>query len=156
MLRLNSQMRFRCSNGHKIRASVRRAGKTISCPACGVPVVVGGADDDKVLTESGVCRILTEIPDIDTAQISPRLPATQPVASTSKLPAVVAILADASETTPLAPVPMESQQTTNKGCPRCSIPVPAGVRVCPECRLLLESTRSVFRRLYRAASRSFR
>ncbi|APZ90765.1 hypothetical protein [Fuerstiella marisgermanici] len=133
-----SLLHFQCSNGHKIRADVRHEGRRSKCPVCSVAVTVGGKPSTTVapITDSGVCRLLSEL-DADAAYVG----TAQPSSVNFSAPSVPAEIA-------------ATHKHNHKHCPRCTYPMESNQRVCPDCKLLLESSRSPFKRIYRAAMRS--
>jgi Zn finger protein HypA/HybF involved in hydrogenase expression len=155
-------IRFLCSNGHKIRTNVRLKGHSVCCPACGVAVVAGEEPviERAPITDTGAFRILTEgdlttscstVPEVEVAQQQ------TPITDTG----VFRILTESdlsslcSTVVRQAEVP-KAEFTAEKKCPRCSYPIQKQQAICPDCRLLLESSRSVFRRIYSAALKSLR
>jgi hypothetical protein len=65
-------IRFRCPNGHKLRANAEMAGKTAACGKCGSRVSVPTPASQKV-TDTSILRILGDvIPKADGAAVEPR------------------------------------------------------------------------------------
>ena len=130
----DASIQFCCPNGHGMRTSVQNVGKKVRCPVCHVCVTVEQANTSEAIeiTDTAVCRLLTES-DAD------RLIATS-TANAGPSPAME------------HRVPASKQ----KYCPRCTYPIVDSLQVCPDCRLLLETSSSVFRRIYRSALRSLR
>lgn len=53
-----------CENGHRIKAKESLAGQTHACPKCSKPVTIPQlvADEPKAITDTGVMRILGDLP----------------------------------------------------------------------------------------------
>ncbi|MEW4490065.1 hypothetical protein AB1L42_18420 [Thalassoglobus sp. JC818] len=124
----DSAHRFRCKNGHNLRASHQKSGLVINCPACGIPVRVP-RPQQKSMSETGALRLLNEL-ELETPETK-----SEPVRSTP-------------------PMATKPENPAERPCPRCSHPVTKQFRVCPSCQLILESTKSGFRNAYKAALRS--
>lgn len=136
-----ASIHFRCPNGHKIRTASRFEGRAVKCPCCGIPAIVAShpkTTQRPPITDTGAFAILTEC-EADAVH-----------AAMQQAPAVTSMAVAFDDG--------ESAATVTPGpcCPRCSFPTSTAHRICPECRLLLESTRGIFRRIYSAAVRSLR
>lgn len=128
-----TSIRFQCPNGHKIRARVRNEGRTMPCPACQTPVVVG-AVAVKPITESGAFRLIESSMDFEAT------PPPAPSASPNRL-------------TPTDATLLESTPNRAK-CPRCSESVDRRAQFCNHCHLQLGSANRNFKQLYKAALQS--
>ena len=54
---MSAKIKVTCPNGHKLAAEERKAGKTVSCPVCGVKLTIPVPENRKC-TDSAVLRIL--------------------------------------------------------------------------------------------------
>lgn len=124
----DQSLRCSCANGHKIRASRKLAGRSIPCPACGVPVNI--PTPAAAISDTGALRIINEI-ESEFQEVPPKPP---------------------SETAPQLKIAAKP----GSGCPRCSCTVNKRDHICPECKLILASGSKGFKQVYLAALRSLK
>ena len=68
-----------CPAGHKVRGPVALIGEMVDCPHCEIRFVFGAKSPDQVsVTDTGVMRILGDLPAPETSSAPMHAPATKP------------------------------------------------------------------------------
>ena len=138
--RAKDSIRFRCGNGHKIKASVRLEGRVVNCPSCRAKTLVPLTYEPPAsLSESGAVRLLNECEEEFAARnpIQPVFAPADPRQSDSVTSLRVATFPPAS--------------TNLKKCPRCKTLINSRLLTCSNCSVLLASMTRGFRNACRDA-----
>jgi len=109
-----------CQNGHRLRASEKRAGTIGKCPACGAEVIIPEEKTPSQFpTDSSIMRIL------GVGQALRK--------EVAAYDAMVGNMPGREGSLPPDPglPPLES---TRKVCPQCSWEIDPGYKICPHCR----------------------
>ncbi len=121
---MSAKIKVTCPNGHKLAAEERKAGKTVSCPVCGVKLTIPVPENRKC-TDSAVLRILGIGDELRKAAAGQPTSYDRPEEGSDLL---------------LGPRMKEKTRNTQI-CPQCDWEIDAGYKVCPHCHFYLVGNR---------------